>query len=51
MERYQYDVTIEEQAARYIGEGIEVEADDAFDPLAGLNLPHRSNEVSSADWR
>lgn len=35
-ERYRHGVTIEEQAARYIGEGFEGE--EHFDPLEGLDL-------------
>lgn len=39
LERRRKDVTIEEQAGRYIGAGFDEEHEDAFDPLEGLDLP------------
>jgi hypothetical protein len=38
-ERYRTGITIEEQAARDIGEGPVVEHEGAFEPLEGLDLP------------
>jgi len=39
VERHKKHATIEEQAARYIGQGFEGKNEGEFEPLEGLNLP------------